>query len=221
MEIEYIDLWYTDVASIASDEDIKLNLVELPMPIQKYVLKHKRFVQRRSRLVGYILLHNYLKKTNKSNNWEERLLYNKYGKPSITDFFDFSIAHSAQKVILTVNTKGSIGVDIQRIRSFKDLSIFEDFLHIKEWEYIGQLNTKLEQTKALIEFWVKREALFKLLGIGLTTSSNHIDCTKDIIIWKSKKYSFVKIDIEEEYIGYLCFLGTKNKRVINFLNYSF
>lgn len=84
------------------------------------------------------------------------IIYNKYGKPLLTNGVEISISHAGEYAVIALNSAKKCGIDIEQI-SLKVERIKHKFLSIDELEKI----TSLEE---LTLFWCAKEALYKLYG---------------------------------------------------------
>lgn len=111
------------------------------------------------RCIGaYILLDNYVGKFN-----EKDVKISENGKPSILGKPNFNYSHSGEYVVLVIDKKQPVGIDIQEIKN-------------KDKEYIKE--------------WTKKEAAVKLLGTGFKTLN---DCKNlNTIDYKYTTFRFHK-----------------------------
>lgn len=94
------------------------------------------------------------------------------GKPYLDEGPSFSISHSGNEVVVALGDGGRIGIDVEAIRPIRDLmklarsSFTEDeVLHLQEFP--------LEQRqRAFFRVWVRKEAMLKALGSGLSGLSH-------------------------------------------------
>lgn len=112
---------------------------------------------------------------------------NKYGKPFLTTSdFDFNLSHTKNYfAIIVAKQKGiKVGVDIEEYKTVSNLEgIIKNYMHPKEIEIIRQ------KPNAFFTFWTRKEALLKLLGLGLVNELHNIDTTN------GKREVFIKEDL--------------------------
>ena len=87
--------------------------------------------------------------------------YNNHGKPYFADRKDlfFSISHCKGAVAVAIDDK-EVGVDIEEISRYRE-SLESYVLNEEERNYI-------DKKDKFIEIWTQKEAVFKLLGTGIT-----------------------------------------------------
>ena len=92
-------------------------------------------------------------------------VYNEHGKPYFADKKNlfFSISHCKGAVAVAIDDK-EIGVDIEEISRYKE-SLESYVLNEDEVPRCARNDNRKE---AFIEVWTQKEAVFKLLGTGIT-----------------------------------------------------
>ena len=110
------------------------------------------------------------------DNW----IYNEHGKPYFEDRKDlfFSISHCKSAVAVAIDDK-EVGIDIEEISRYKE-SLVEYTMNEEEKRFAGKKDK-------FIEIWTQKEAVFKLLGTGITHEikdvlKNH----KDVNVYSQK-----------------------------------
>ena len=92
-----------------------------------------------------------------NDNW----VYNEHGKPYFEgrkDLF-FSISHCASAVAVVIDDE-EVGIDIEEVSRYKE-RLVDYVANDEEKSVIGNVED-------FIELWTKKEAVFKMLGTGIT-----------------------------------------------------
>ncbi len=79
-----------------------------------------------------------------------------------------SLSHSGQWIAMAVLERGSVGIDIEpRERCAQVAELVESICHPDEAAALSR-RSAAERACALLKLWVRKEALLKALGVGLT-----------------------------------------------------
>lgn len=105
-----------------------------------------------------------------------RLVYNRYGKPSVANSeVRFNVSHSGAFAMLAVSRGREVGLDLERIDSrFAQEQIPERFFSPREVEQLRALPAR-EQTAAFFRCWTRKEAYIKARGLGLALPLDSFD----------------------------------------------
>jgi 4'-phosphopantetheinyl transferase len=87
-----------------------------------------------------------------------------HGKPCKIGDLHFSVSHSANRVAVAVTNAGPVGADIERVSEVSGIERF--VLHPDE--------VPPEQELDLLRYWVRKEAVLKATGMGLSVSMNSL-----------------------------------------------
>jgi 4'-phosphopantetheinyl transferase len=130
----------------------------------------------------YILTHGALRVilSDYCGRSPEGLRFNagRYGKPFLADPSDsgleFNLSHCDDLALVAVTTGGSVGVDVEKVRSLQSLDIVLDrYFSVEERNFIYTA-PKSEQTRAFFTLWTRREAAAKAFGLNLAAALNGI-----------------------------------------------
>lgn len=92
------------------------------------------------------------------------------GKPYFKDSaVHFSISHTKGRVFCVLSDR-PVGIDAEETDRQADLRLAEKILSASEWE---QYEKAQDKKKALLQFWVLKEAFVKCTGEGLRGYPNH------------------------------------------------
>lgn len=97
------------------------------------------------------------------------------GKPFIPyNPLFFNVTHKRNAFAFAVSKNHSVGIDIEDVSKELDyFSIIEAFFSKKEKEYILGKHTNISVRFFLL--WTRKEALLKVLGIGMFTNMTHLE----------------------------------------------
>jgi len=113
------------------------------------------------------------------------LVYNRYGKPSLTDdIFKqlplyFNLSHSGDFALFALSRDVEVGVDIECNSKSRDvLRLAQRFFHPEEYRALRQLVPEQRQL-AFIRAWTRKEALAKAVGSGIQFAFNRFQVSID------------------------------------------
>jgi 4'-phosphopantetheinyl transferase len=104
---------------------------------------------------------------------EARLVYNKYGKPFISDdqnrgALSFNLSHSNGMALYAVARRRRVGIDIEHMREdFATLEVARRFFSKDEFEALKAMPTD-QRTKAFFNCWSRKESYIKAIGMGVS-----------------------------------------------------
>ena len=97
------------------------------------------------------------------------------GKPYLPQGdIHFSLSHSSHWALLAVGKTELIGVDIEAVRTTRDLpGIAENYYHPHEFAYLQTLNEEA-QGEYFYRLWTLKEAFLKAIGTGISAGLEKI-----------------------------------------------
>lgn len=106
-----------------------------------------------------------------------------HGRPRLrspsTAPLELSVSHSGDRVGVAVAYGTRVGIDVEAIRSDLPIqAIAPSVLSAHELDVLGS-HPPEAQTRRLLEFWTRKEALLKALGVGLRLSPASIETLQD------------------------------------------
>lgn len=137
-----------------------------------------------------------------------------YGKPYFRtkdiDISYFNYAHSGKYLLIGLSFNKFVGVDIEDISKIRKnidnvLTIFSD----EENRYVNMFS-KEERKNAILDIWVKKEAIGKALGVGLLYDTSQITVCEQLgksslvantVVVNNKTIIYFSKKIEQCYIG--------------------
>ena len=93
-------------------------------------------------------------------NSSGKLQYNENGKPYCNLFYDISISHSDNLIVLITSNKQKVGIDIETIGN-KVVRIGDKFLHPEEKASFTESNFQLMHHI----YWGAKEAIYKMMNV--------------------------------------------------------
>jgi 4'-phosphopantetheinyl transferase len=86
------------------------------------------------------------------------------GRPGMA----FSLSHAEGLAALAVSCGGSVGIDLEALRTFDDAGrLARRFLSPAEHETVARTNAG-DRDRVFLQTWTRKEAVLKALGLGLT-----------------------------------------------------
>lgn len=171
-----LSVFYTKFEDRDFDLFFKNLLKKLPIEFQDKALRYVNRDDQMRSVTGRHLIAFVLKKHGYADDCLFHLKKSKYNKPFIDDMVDFNIAHSGEYVVCALNTKGKVGVDIEKIQPL-DIEIFQDLFHKNEKKLFD-----INDSQSFYQMWTKKEAVCKAIGKGLGIDFSKIDtCTTNVI----------------------------------------
>lgn len=101
-----------------------------------------------------------------------RFEYGEAGKPELTSKVNveqvrFNVTHSGSLAVYGITRERQIGVDIERVRPFRDLErIAKRFFAPSEWSALRLLPAELRD-EGFFNCWTRKEAFLKATGVGV------------------------------------------------------
>src|SRR5215208_5130431 len=117
---------------------------------------------------------------------ELRFNYAPNGKPTLRwregtcssgDALHFNLAHSEAVAVLAITRVGPVGVDVEQVREFPEISEFvRRFFSAREAAEFSTLPCE-GQSAAFFTLWTRKEALLKAIGEGIGQSLDRVEVT--------------------------------------------
>lgn len=151
-------------------------------------LKYKHLFGQFACLKSYVMLRELLEQQGLSHPFLfER---NKHGKPFLKDHPEvhFNLSHCKNGIIVAVSDK-PVGVDIESYRKVDD-SLMRYTMNEKECRIIQASENPIQ---TFIEYWTKKEAVFKLRGTGITKGLHELldgDELVETFVNTEKRYAY-------------------------------
>ena len=150
MQIIYI----TDIRPLTPHEE---ELTQLLPPLRRE--KTRQYLQQKDRLrclAGGLLMERITK--------GREVLYEKYGKPYLSEGPFFNLSHTGDYVCLAVSETSPVGIDIEQHRSEDFLSLGKTAFHADEIDYLEKELT----AERFFTIWTLKESYAKMFGTGFS-----------------------------------------------------
>jgi 4'-phosphopantetheinyl transferase len=157
-----------------------------------------------------------------------RFDYSPNGRPTLKcgEALHLNLAHSHAVGILAVTRVGPVGVDIEHVREFPELSeLVGRFFSPREAAEFSTL-AREEQTAAFFTLWTRKEALLKAIGEGIGESLDRVEVSflpaapPEVLslpahLSAGREWSLLNLAISPSYVGALA-LPVRNASVSQF-----
>lgn len=183
----------------------KKGLSMLPMAFQKNILRYKRWQDSHASLYGKLLLKEGLARMGFKCQLSEMKL-SQYGKPYFANNrFTFNISHSHNYILCAISCeeKQNLGVDVEKIKPVQ----FSDFQNI----WAANERRKIVNTETFFDYWTRKEAIVKAVGMGMYYPLNKIDVSRPQVRCKGGTLFLRKINLDPNYAVHLA----ASKRIQN------
>jgi 4'-phosphopantetheinyl transferase len=120
-----------------------------------------------------------------------RFDYGPRGKPRLAEpqhdgALAFNVAHSRDRALIAVGSGSALGVDLEFVRSFPDMSLLARRVYsCGEQRRLERLEDNA-YVMAFYRFWTRKEALLKLTGDGLSQPLNRVEVDWDGAVSSSR-----------------------------------
>lgn len=168
-------------ATLSPSADILKNFATTLSPDETARANKFKFERHRNRFIaGRGALREILAVYLGANASELSFDYSTNGKPSLAGRFaemgiHFNLAHSEELALVAVTRIGIVGVDVERVRSVKDLDhLVARFFSERENKAFQKIS-EAEKQAAFFNLWTRKEALLKATGEGITRSLSLVE----------------------------------------------
>ena len=161
-----------------SSRDIALAVEKLPLSVKERITRYIAIRDRLVRIAGKLLLRRILMtRFSMPENILEQMFFEQNNKPVLVNTIDFSIAHSGSLVVCAVTDGGKIGVDVEQIIQ-TEIAVYEEYFSGREYH---QIVSARDPSRALLQAWVRKEAVLKAIGAGVLMPMQDVDQTTNMI----------------------------------------
>jgi len=176
-----------DDMTLCTDAEVERMLPLVPEPRRSQALSFKHTFGRFACLKSYLMLADLLHSEFRVG--EFRMETGEHGKPYMVDHKDihFNISHCQRAVAVAVSDE-PVGIDVESFRRFSDSLLDKTMNDSEKAEILASENPE----EAFAAYWTRKEAVFKLMGTGITDNLHGIltDKTKtDTTINREKGYA--------------------------------
>lgn len=171
-----------------TEESLQSQLSSLPLWRREQALRYKHLSGRRECTMSYLLLLKMLK-DKYGICTPPHFTIGEHGKPSLTEHPDihFNMSHCKEAVICAIANE-PVGVDIECERKITPSLIRYTMNH----EEVSLIEHSDNPDFAFLQFWTAKEAVFKLIGAGITGN------VKDILTEASAQNIAIQTHFDHE-----------------------
>lgn len=176
----------------------------MPPRIRESILRYRRWQDRQATLFGKLLLLGALRKQFRDYGMQRfnSLALSRYGRPFVPGGPGFNISHSGNMVVLAVTHRGTVGIDIEKIRSVN----LDDFSgQVPEVDSLRGIADPDHANRLFFDCWTRREAVLKGCGKGLMASLAHVVFRGDGAFCCGTSWFIKKLFLDD---GYSCHVAT-------------
>jgi 4'-phosphopantetheinyl transferase len=175
-------------------------LENLPAGLKNKALQYRRWQDAYGCILGKHLLRIGLEEEGLGITLDA-LKYTAYSKPYFDGGPHFSISHSGNRVVCTINRWGGVGIDLEEIRELP-ISDFRGQFSEKEWaDIIGAEDT----VARFFSYWTAKESLIKADGRGLQIPLPELDVHTNPVRLDD---SYWHLSPVQGFEGYACHVAT-------------
>ncbi|WP_345246377.1 4'-phosphopantetheinyl transferase family protein [Nibrella saemangeumensis] len=168
----------------------------LPHDVRESIESYIHEKDRKSRLLGKLLLQEGLQILQVSPSWMYQIKKTVLNRPVISAPIDFNISHSGRLVVCVVSNECKVGIDVEQYQKLNLLPYRSCCTH-SEWT---ALTLSPDPWKSFIELWTIKESVSKAEGLGLQMPFNRIRVENGIVVSdKNNKWYTKKILLDTAY----------------------
>ncbi|MBN2167148.1 MAG: 4'-phosphopantetheinyl transferase superfamily protein [Marinilabiliaceae bacterium] len=218
-----IDVFWGNSNNHLNTEDAQL-LLSKQETLRLSQIKHN--IDKTTYIISHSLLRKELSKKTTTSTENIEIDYKKFEKPNLINrIVDFNLSHSSNyfSFALTQTNKFIVGVDIEVIKPINNIrSIVNKYFNVEEINYISDNNqTKEKELQKFYEIWTRKEAFYKMLGLGIgidLTLSNMTPGKKKFQQLNSQKTKYQYFQITTILTNQFALsISTNNNTPINFI----
>lgn len=202
------------VIHINPEDSAYLNqgLNKLPQFMQDKIRAYPRQDEQLRSVLARLLLTQLLISEGYSADILNHYQVDEYGRPSINESIDFSIAHADDYVLCAVSKTTRLGIDIEKHRN---ICIDDYSISLSEKE-LEDLTNSTNPIPDFFPLWTKKEAISKANGKGLGILLPDMVIEKDFAICEGVKWDLKELNINPYYASHIAFSGVKDIKIRQF-----
>jgi len=164
-------------------------------------------------IVSHVALRNVLSRYLNCQPNELTFLVDEYGKPALKGYkLEFNLSHSGDFALIAVTQKHKVGVDVEHIRTDKDLEgIANRFFSQSEVSELMALPSE-QGIVGFFNCWTRKEAYIKAHGLGLSLPLESFDVSltpnEPAVLHatrpdstESARWTLLALDVAPDYAG--------------------
>lgn len=193
-----------DDMSLCTEAEVERMVALVPEPRRSAALSFKHTFGQFASLKSYIMLASLLKETYGVEQFS--MAVGEHGKPFLADHPDihFNISHCRNAIAVAVSDR-PVGIDVESLRTFSDALLDKTMNPMEKTDILSARSPQL----AFAGYWTRKEAVFKLLGTGITDNLHGIltDKTRtDTTFNPERGYAASVAMYSEDFPDQLCWL---------------
>lgn len=177
-----------------SSTQLDLLFACLPVSIIESSKRYRRWQDAQAFILGRYLLLQGLQRFGYEKQLLSAISYTPYKKPYLPVPLDFNISHSGKYVVCALTSTGSIGIDIEAVRTIDT----GDFASCFSSQELLAINTATDRHHQFFTYWTIKEAAIKADGRGMHIPLHTITITNPVIIDQNTWFIHA-IDIDPDY----------------------
>ena len=203
-----INIFYTKFTTELSEKKYADYLEKLPSELQEKNNKIIPWQDKHAHLFGKILLREALMYYDYTPDSLEKLQYNAFGRPYLSDKIDFNIAHSGEFVMCAISAKVKLGIDIEQIQTI-DFNDFELTMTNEQWQ---DIKNSINPTRSFFKYWTIKESVIKADSRTFLIPLPDIHVKGNIVNIDNHTWYLKELNFNENYVGYLA-INHKNQEI--------
>lgn len=106
-----------------------------------------------------------------------------HGKPHLPGHkLEFNLSHCERFAMVAVADTTAVGVDVERVRTFaNERGMRRRICSAREQEHLALAAPPAASAHELIRLWVRKEAVVKACGLGITGDLSRIEALQDLV----------------------------------------
>ncbi|MEJ2181377.1 MAG: 4'-phosphopantetheinyl transferase superfamily protein [Gammaproteobacteria bacterium] len=186
---------YTSLDGLLPHSAVRLFLQNLPLNKAQSLSRLVDDKQRTASILGMVLLKSALQQLGIRDFSYHQLNFSPNQKPSSSTNIEFNITHSDNVVACAVSQKSALGIDSETMKhNHKPL-----LRHVFNEPELHQID---DGTKNFFDLWVKKEAVAKAIGCGVT-GMKHIQVNQHTAHYQNQLWYLHELDLQDKDVSYL------------------
>lgn len=175
-------IYFVKITDDFNDSFIETCASFFPSWRKEQMLAYKHFNGKIKNALAYLLLIKALREEGIFECLPE-FYYNEHNKPFLKNYkgWYFNISH-CKTAVCCVLSREEVGIDIEEIKEYKE----QLAAYISNEEELKALHESVKQAEDFYKLWTQKEAVFKLIGTGITKDIKNIMKTENIHVISKK-----------------------------------
>lgn len=190
-----LHIYYTIFEQVKDADEWQAFLRQMPTPILDRVDRYRQTINKYQLVYGRMLLQKICWDLGYADFNLKDVQYTAFNKPFWKADIDFSIAHSGNIVGCALSTKGTIGLDIEKIQVI-NIDNFKHILNLEDQHFLSKSNNI---NKDFFKIWTIKEAVSKADGRGLSMDVKDIIIGQKQVTCLTNTWPIYEIDVHPDY----------------------